>query len=364
MDRIIRHHGEPAAEYAAARDDAGVIERGDRALVRVHGRDPVRMVQGLVTNDVAGAAADRAVYAALLTPKGRMLADLRIIRAADELLLECAAAALDNVLATMRRYVPPLFAKFEDISATWHVLGVHGPRADEVVRAALGDAALPSSTLEDSLAGFAPSADAGAAAGGSAVSSAATAWAVRTRYAGDHGLDIIAPREPAARMHAALVRAGARPFGHAALDVLRIEAGSPRWGAELTEETIPLEADLFERAISTTKGCYTGQEVIVRILHRGHVNWHLRGVLLGDVPAPAQGSEIVHPDTGKRVGRITSACASPRHDQTIALAYVRRELELPVEARLASVDGAAVSIVTLPFPASDLGGAPLIGASS
>src|SRR5690606_15899076 len=129
----------------------------------------------------------------------------------------------------------------------------------------------------------------------------------------------------------ALVEHGAHACGHAALDVLRIEAGVPRWGAELDETTIPLEAELGERAISTTKGCYTGQEVIIRILHRGHVNWHVRGLRLGDAPVPARGATLTRSDTDKSVARITSACVSPRFDQTIALGYVRREVEPPAE---------------------------------
>jgi tRNA-modifying protein YgfZ len=408
MADLVRNYGDPAAEYAAARDDAGVIDRADRAMVRVYGRDPVRMIQGLVTNDVAGTPADRATYAALLTPKGKMVADLRIIRHGDELLLECDAAALAGVLEHLRRFVPPLFARFEDATQQWSVLGVYGPRSEDVVRTALGDDAVPPAALEDSLvdasaaagaraaAGANASADARADADGSASADAdasseapadadanATAdasadaragdsggvgdreagvvYAVRTRYAGDHGIDIVVRRDLLDDLRARVEAAGARRIGHATLDVLRIEAGRPRWGYELTEDTIPLEADLLDRAISTTKGCYTGQEVIVRILHRGHVNWHLRGVLFGNSPTPPAGAGIVHPDTGKRVARVTSVCASPAHDQTIGLCYARRELEPPVEARLGDVHGAVVTIVPLPFPVSDVGGPPDIG---
>lgn len=109
---------------------------------------------------------------------------------------------------------------------------------------------------------------------------------------------------------------------------------------------IPLEAGLRERAISTTKGCYTGQEVIVRILHRGHVNRELRGLLLGDAPAPAHGASLSLPDADKSVGYVTSACASPRLGQTIALAYVRREVG---PGATVLVDGHAARVVELPF---------------
>jgi folate-binding protein YgfZ len=151
-----------------------------------------------------------------------------------------------------------------------------------------------------------------------------------------------------AKLFAELVSAGAQPAGHATLDVLRIENARPIWGAELDEDVIPLEADLAERAISETKGCYTGQEVIVRILHRGHVNRHLRGIRLGNQPVPARGTELFQSD-GKKVGVITSACVSPQHEETIGLAYVRREIAPPSILRLGRHDGAKVRVITLPF---------------
>jgi folate-binding protein YgfZ len=138
--------------------------------------------------------------------------------------------------------------------------------------------------------------------------------------------------------------------GHSALEVLRIEAGRPRWGAELDETVIPIEAGLRDRAISQTKGCYTGQEVIIRILHRGRVNWHLRGLFLGDVPAPAAGVELFRPGESKPVGRVTSACLSPLHDQTIGLGYVRREVEPPEVLRLGDPEGSEARVYELPLP--------------
>jgi tRNA-modifying protein YgfZ len=335
---VPRNYGDPAAEYEAARSSACIVDRTDRALLRMHGRDPLKMIQGLVTNDVAGALPDRAVYAALLTPKGRMVADLRVIRRGAELLLETARDALPGLTETLKKFVPPLFARVEDVTSDWKVIGVYGPRAAEVLEAAFRAGALPAETTEDALC------------------ESEGRIVIRTRYAGDGGFDVLVPADEAEDAWRRIAEAGARPAGHATLDVRRIEEGRPRWGAELTNETIPLEANLLERAISTGKGCYTGQEVIIRILHRGHVNWHLRGILLGDVPAPAAGTQLLHPDTGKVVGRITSACASPLHHQTIALGYARRELQPPVDVRLGATDGSPVTVIELPFPISDLGG--------
>jgi folate-binding protein YgfZ len=321
------------AGYVEAGESAAWIERADRALVRMHGRDPLRMIQGLVTNDVAGAPPGRAVYAALLTPKGKMLADLRVFRRPGEVLLECAAGARGNVTDTLRKFVPPLFARFEPVEDRG-VLGLYGPTARAVLARALG-VQPASDTLEH--ATFEGTLD-----GGEAV-------VARTLYAGVDGWDIIASVDTIAALRTWLEERDIARLDADALDVLRIEAGRPRWGAELTEEVIPLEAGLRAHMISETKGCYTGQEVIVRILHRGHVNWHLRGMVLGDTAPPAPGTPLLHAEDGRKVGRITSACASPARGQTIGLGYARRELMLPASLRIGQVSGPEAIVVELPF---------------
>jgi tRNA-modifying protein YgfZ len=313
-----------------------VIRRNDRSFLRVHGRDPVRMVQGLVSNDVAGAGTERAVYAAVLTPKGRMVADVRVLRNGDELLLETDTAAVAALAAHLRKFVPPLFARFEDATSAWTVVGVYGARAVETVQTAFGlnvsDSALRDASVDAVV---------------HAEVEDTPVMVVATSHTQHPGFDIVVPASAAGEVEARLRGAGARSIGEAALETLRIEAGTPRWGTELDETTIPLEAGLRARAISETKGCYTGQEVIIRILHRGHVNWLLRGVLLGAAPPPARGAALVR-DDGKQVGRITSATRSPLHAQTIALAYVRREVEPGTTLLL---DGADAHVVALPFPA-------------
>jgi folate-binding protein YgfZ len=338
---LVRHYGDPAAEYRAARHGAVVVERADRALLRVHGRDPVKMIQGLVTNDVT-APERNGVYAGLLTPKGKLVADVRVLRRDGELLLELDAAAVEAAVAHLRHYVPPLFARVEEVTAAHAVLGVYGPGARGVLETALG-AELPAPLPEDSWA----ASRFGAAAAGAEV------LAVRACSYAEDGYDLIAPAAAREPLRQALVEAGGVPAGHGTLEALRIEAGIPRWGAELDETVIPLEAGLRERAISETKGCYTGQEVIVRVLHRGHVNRRLRGLLLGDAPTPAAGTELRAPGGEKVLGRITSACASPKHGQTIALGYVRREVEPP--ATLVLPGDGEVLVVALPFPTGDLG---------
>ena len=315
---VPRNYGDPAGEYAAARGGAVLVDRPDRGVLRVFGRDPVRMVHGLVSNDVVALEPGGSVYAVMLTPKGRLLADLHIIRRAEDLLLEADVAVLPAIRENLAHYVPPLFARSEDVSDRLAVIGVYGPPGDEVLEAVRPSLREPVDVRP-------------------------------ADYAGVGGVDALVPVADFAAFWSAAVSAGARPAGHATLDVLRIEAGTPRWGAELAADVIPLEANL-ERAISMTKGCYTGQEVIVRILHRGHVNRHLRGLLLGDHAAPARGAELFAPGEPKAVGRVTSSCHSPRLGQTVALAYLRREVEPGAVLRLGDPDGAEARVAGLPFP--------------
>jgi folate-binding protein YgfZ len=343
---VALHFGDPSAEYRAVREGAGLAVRSDRARFRLHGRDPVRMLHGLITNDLQGAPEGSGVYAAMLNPKGRTVADLRAFRReGPEVLVSVAAGAREGVAAHLGKYVPPLFARWEDVTGAVAEIGVYGPEARAVV-----GRVLPGTELPDREDG---SVEAGH--GGARVLVAAT------REAGlEDGYDLFVEAPAAAALWSAL-REGARPVGFAALETLRVEAGRPRYGTELTDETIPTETfaetGLMERAISFTKGCYTGQEVIVRIAHRGHVNRHLRGLLLGDAPPPAARTALVHPQTGREVGWTTSAAVSPRLGQTVALAYVRREVEPGAAVGLGRAEGPPVTVVRLPFE----GGGPAGG---
>ena len=265
-------------------------------------RDPLRRIQGLVTNDVAGAPVDSPVYSAFLNPKGKMIGDARVMRRANnEVWIEADRAALDSIEAHLKKSVPPLFARAERLNDV-RVIGVYGPHSQDV--------------------------------------KIASEMQMATSYTGDAGADFIVVGD---------VEMPALPsLTWDELETLRIEAGSPRWGAELTEDVIPLEAGLRAAAISETKGCYTGQEVIIRILHRGHVNRHLRGLLLGDGQI-VEDREIRNSDQ-KVVGKVTSTTRSPLLQQNIALAYVRREV---APGETVAAGGVNATVVELPFSKSE-----------
>jgi folate-binding protein YgfZ len=344
---VPRRFGDGLAEYRAVREAAGVVDRHDLAQLRLRGRDPVKMLHGLITNDLQNAEPGQGVYAAMLTPKGRTIAELRAftLRRPEgvEVLVDLPREALDGTREQLKKYVPPMFAKWEEVSEQVGVIGVYGPRSRELASLVLGAEVPP--LAEDA---FVEVEWRGAG-------EPARIMAVGTRYAGgEEGFDIFAPTPALPTLWRALLAdgtaLGALPVGYAALEALRVEAGRPRYGHELTEETIPTEAfesvGLMPRAISFSKGCYTGQEVIVRIAHRGHVNRNLRGLLLGDAPLPAPGTPLLHPETGREMGRTATAVHSPHLDQTVALAMVRRELG-PGDA--VRVGGVEATITDLPF---------------
>ncbi len=339
---IPQNYGNPAAEYRAAHMSAVLVDRSGRGLIRVHGRDPIGMVHGLATADIQAVTEHRGVYSAMLTPKGRLVAEMRIFRRGAELYIDTDYAALPALMAHFRKYVPPLFAEFEDVSGEWSMLSVFGPRAREYVGGGLSlslPAYLPEdgavwATIHKQVPGVGPD--------------DAEVLIVRTGYAGVDGYDIFVPTAAVEATWTALRDDGLLPAGHDTVEVLRIEAGRPRWGAELTNQVIPLEAGLRDRAISETKGCYTGQEVIVRILHRGHVNRHLRRLELGRQPAPSPGTKLIRTCDTRVVGVVTSACYSPAAKQTIGLGYVRREVAPPAELSLGAQDGPIVRVTELP----------------
>jgi folate-binding protein YgfZ len=313
-----------------------VMERS-RGILRVTGRDPIKMIHGLATADIEALTPGRGAYTAFLTPKGRMVADARVFLEARDppaLLLDVALDALPHLADHLARFVPPLFARAKDVTAEFAVIGVYGEDADEVVSRALpADPARGPTGSDD-----------GSQDAEEEVVPVAGGFRSRTAVTGGPGWDVFVDAGRRDGVVDALLEAGGRPGDPEALEALRIAAGRPRWGRELTEDVIPLEAGLLERAISQTKGCYTGQEVIVRILHRGHVNRHLRRLeFAGPVPEP--GTELFEEGREKPRGIVTSAVEN--EVGALGLGYVRREVEPPAELRVGSPDGDPVQVTSL-----------------
>ena len=322
----------PQAEARAARAGAALFSRDDAGLVEVTGADRVRWLDGMLSNDVTGLAAGSAgsgCPALLLTRQGRIVADPHVLWRPESFWLSLARAAVPVVIETLERFLVADRVELHDRSDAWERFALEGPDAPALVDALAG-----------SPLGLAPDAAAEVELGGTSV--VVAAFGVTPG-----GRQLFVPAGSGEAMATVLVEAGARSAGPEALEILRIEAGQPRLFADLDETVLPAEAGL-EAAISNTKGCYTGQEIVARIASQGRVKHRLVGLAFeGDVP-PAPGAAIR--DAKGAVGEVTSACLSPASG-AIGLGFVRATSAAP-GTRL-DVAGRAARGAALPFPEAD-----------
>jgi folate-binding protein YgfZ len=278
-------------------------------------------LHGQVTNDIAGLEPGGGCYAAFLTHKGKMIGDLRVLDAGDELLLDCERAVLQDLFNMIRRYKLGRDVELHKRTVERGLLSLIGPGA----RAAAG---VPELDAQEH------SHRAGEV-GGAPVRLIAT----------DLGVDVLCEAADTARVTAALAAAGAVLVDEAAAEVRRVESGRPRYGVDLDDSVIPQEAGLNERAVSFAKGCYVGQETVARLYYRGKPNRHLRGLRLS-APAPS-GAVLRLGD--REVGRLGTVAASPAFGP-IALALLRREAEPGSTLAVADDGGGATAVVVaLPF---------------
>jgi folate-binding protein YgfZ len=330
------HYGDPVAEHAVLRAGAMLVDRSYRARMRVSGSRAAEMVTGLVTNDVKALQVGQGQYAAALTPKGKIVADVRVFAMGgaeaegpvpEWLLVDAPPRAAAGWADLMRRYVNPRLAPYRDESESLRDLGVFGAQARHVVERATGVGAAALATLP-------PYAHVSAEVDGALVSIA------RVPDLEVEGFELFVPAEAAAALWRRLAEAGATPGGLTAWEVARVEAGRPEWGLDIDDSTIPQEANFDDlHAISYTKGCYVGQETVARVHFRGHVNRHLRGLRFEPVGGRAGAADVAAPpelpplgarlfdESGKAVGDVRSAVLSPRFGP-IAIGMIRREVAL------------------------------------
>lgn len=319
------------AEHRAVRQAAGLFDFSFRALIEVRGKDRVRFLHAMVTNDVKSLDSGQGTYAALLDAQGHIQADFRLYAEQDRILLDTDADLRDKVINTLQRYV--IIDQVELRPLDRFPVAFQGPRARPLLEKTL-HIELPALNEFDhfntNYAGF-------------------PAWVVRAGSTGEDGYEVwVKPSGLLAIWGAACGQAPTYdmlPCGTEALETLRIEAGIPRYGSELVEDTLLLEAELLN-AVSFTKGCYLGQEIVERSRSRGHVNWKMVGLIVHAPSPPKPGEKLsAH---GKEVGEVTSACVSPTLGKTIALAYVRREVAEP-GTTLKLTAGTTVEVTSLPF---------------
>jgi folate-binding protein YgfZ len=326
------------AAYEAARRRAAAIDRTDRGRIVVSGADRASYLQGLLTNDVVALKPGEGCYAAYLTAQGRMIADLYVYEVGDLMLLTMAGGVKDAVLAKLDQFIFSEDVQLGDVSETFAQLAVVGPDAAERVADVLG------AVSGDTLRALPEHGNMRTEWDGGAVIVA------RIADTGEAGYDLFVDRGRLAALVAALGAAGVVEVDAATADAIRIEAGVPLFHRDMDENTIPLEANLESRAISFTKGCYVGQEVVIRVLHRGHgrVARRLVGLLVDGAEAPARGAVIRSGD--REIGAVTSSTRSPALGRPIALGYVHRDFVEP--GTKVTVGDASAEVAALPFVAA------------
>jgi folate-binding protein YgfZ len=292
------------AQYRQLREECGLVERPDRGLLIVSGPDAPDYLQGQLTNDTEAIEPGEWIYAALLDRKGHMQADMRVLRPGEgpDLWLDLEPEGLAAASRHLQMYKIGREVEVADAGDEYVVLSLIGPRATEIARAV-------------------------------------EATTLRT----EQGVDLIVPTAERDGVREALTGAGAVEVSPEAAEIVRIETGRPRFGAEMGTETMPAEASIVEQAVSFTKGCYIGQETVARLHYKGRPNRHLRGLRFS---APARpGESLVLGE--KEVGTVGSAALSPALGP-IGLAILRREAE-PGTTVAVGEDGVTAEVVALPF---------------
>jgi folate-binding protein YgfZ len=293
------------------------VDRSDRGKLALTGPEAKEFLHGQVTQDIESLQPGQGAYAAFLTHKGKMLGDLRVLDTGDELFLDTERSALQELFNMIRRFKLGMDVELHKRTLERGLLSLVGPDARRVA----GASDLPETEH----------ANAAAELGGHPVLLVAT----------DVGVDVICDAADTATVRTALEDAGAVPVSEAAAEVLRVEAGRPRWGFELDENVIPQEAGLNERAVSFTKGCYVGQETVARLYYRGKPNRHLRGLRLSE---PVEtGTAVTLGD--REIGHVGSVVNSPRLGP-LALAILRRQAE---PGATVTVGGTSAEVSALPF---------------
>jgi folate-binding protein YgfZ len=298
-------YGDPRPEYDAVRSAVGILDVSYTGRLRVAGRDRVRYLHNMLTNDIRSLQPGTGCYAALLTHQGRMESDLFVYAGAEELWLECPPAGTDRLQATLRKFVVADQVEIEDVSAGTALLSVQGPGSAAILRGISGSGGLGSEPLAHCT-----------------VDGASGPWRlVRRDRTGAGGFDVWLPSDDAAVLWERWTAdGGERPCGHSALNWLRTEAGIPWYGPDMDDTSLPMEFGL-DSALNFKKGCYRGQEIVARVTFRGNLDRRLGGISVQSEVPPARGAEVRA--EGNKVGSVTSSAPSPRLGCPLALSILK-----------------------------------------
>jgi folate-binding protein YgfZ len=326
------HFGNAAAEYKAVRSTAGLIDRCHRGLLQFTGPDRLSFLQGMLSNDLRDIEPGEGQYATLLTQQGKVLGDVRVLRSDNSFYLDLWEATKDKIVEHVNRYLVADEVEIADRSGGYGILSIQGPQSEALLRTLLGQAELPKGPMQHAIVEI----------------DGAKICLVRDSHTGEVGFDLIIPKPALQNVAQRATPVAATWVGEEAQNILRVEAGIPRYGVDFTEDNLLLEVGL-DHAVSFKKGCYLGQEVVERIRSRGHVNKQLVGLLLDGQREAKPGDRLAVSD--REVGTITSSVFSPALRRPIAFAYIHRDHWAPGSELTISRDGSQIqaSVTTLPF---------------
>lgn len=339
---------DPISEHHAVRNSIGIADVSHRGRFAVTGEDRAKFLHRIISNDVERLLAGQGTYATLLTHRGKVIADFNVYVLKDMIGIDTAPETTETLFSELDKYIIADDVEISNLTAETGAIAVHGPKSADLVQTVLDMQeliALPDrhNTFHEADALFNH-----------------TVVCVRTDTTGETGYTLYTTADGLESLWERLVSEGesfnVQPIGWNALESLRIEAGVPRYGTELTDAVIPLEAEL-EHAIDFEKGCYIGQEIVARMKYRGHPNRLLRGIEIEGVSTQSECPEM-HQDApvfseDKEIGWITSSTFSPTLGKPIAMAYVRMAVteegsRVKIESSEGRVDG---TVVLLPFSA-------------
>lgn len=298
--------GEPASEYAAVRQSAGLFDLAHRAMLQFTGDDRLSYLQGMLSNDLRPLKMFDGQQAAILTQQGKVVADVRVLCSLNSFYLDFWEPLKDKILAHLKRYLVADDVEIHDPNEQWKMLSLQGPKAKELLARIFANPELPARPNQHGMVQF----------------DGAPVCVVYADRSGYGGFDLIVQASQLSPCVERLAALGAAWAGTTAQNILRVEAGMPRYGVDFSEDNLLLEVGIDD-AVSFSKGCYLGQEVVERIRSRGHVNKKLVGLLLDGTIAATGGDKIV--SGAKEVGQIASSVFSLVLQRPIALGYVNKD---------------------------------------
>lgn len=333
---IAGHYGDPREEHLAVRKNAGLIDLSHRGKIRVTGKDSAAFLHGMLTQDVKRLKENTGAYACLLNAQGRVLADLYLYALNDGFLIDCASGLTGKIMGTLGKYIIMEDVILKNVTGEYAFLAVEGPRGRSLTEKLIA-VSCPSKELNSHW---------------EAEINGTPVRIFNSSLSGETGFAFLIPITDAEKIWKWILSGEERPalFGRTAADTLRIEAGIPWYGADMDEKNLFPETDL-PHALSESKGCYIGQEVVARLMSYAQVNKKRMGLEISRGETPAPGSLLFQDD--REAGYLTSACRSPSLDKIIGMGYLHRafaEAGRRFEIRTGpGISGCQAVSATLPF---------------